>query len=88
MLWRPRWSRFRKSSGIGYALNGFAAAVIGGLGNNLGALIAGPVLGILTEVAIFHLGGQYEQIAPLVLLALVLLLRPQGVLGQAAPRRV
>lgn len=77
-----------QSSGITFALNGFAAAVIGGLGNQLGALIAGPVLGILTEIAIFHLGGQYEQIAPLVLLAIVLLVRPEGVLGQAAARRV
>lgn len=77
-----------QSSGITYALNGFAAAVIGGLGNQLGALIAGPILGVLTEVAIFHLGGQYEQIAPLVLLAVVLLVRPEGVLGQAAARRV
>ena len=77
-----------QSSGIGYALNGFAAAVIGGLGNQLGALVAGPVLGVLTEVAIFHLGGQYEQIAPLVLLVIVLLVRPEGVLGQAAARRV
>jgi branched-chain amino acid transport system permease protein len=77
-----------QSSGISYALSGFAAAVIGGLGNQLGALIAGPVLGVLTEVATYHLGGQYEQIAPLVLLAVVLLVRPQGVLGQAAPRRV
>lgn len=77
-----------QSSGITYALSGFAAAVIGGLGNQLGALIAGPVLGVLTEVAIFHLGGEYEQIAPLVLLAMVLLVRPEGVLGQAAPRRV
>ena len=62
--------------------------MIGGLGNQLGALVAGPVLGVLTEVAIFHLGGQYEQIAPLVLLVIVLLVRPEGVLGQAAARRV
>ena len=77
-----------QSSGIGYALSGFAAAVIGGLGNQLGALIAGPLLGVLTEIAIFHLGGQYEQIAPLVLLTIVLLVRPEGVLGHAAARRV
>ncbi|TWP33251.1 branched-chain amino acid ABC transporter permease [Leekyejoonella antrihumi] len=77
-----------QASGIGYALNGFAAAVIGGLGNQFGALIAGPVLGIVTEVAIFHLGGEYQQIAPLVLLAVVLLWRPQGIFGQVAPRRV
>lgn len=77
-----------QASGIGYALNGFSAAVIGGLGNHFGALIAGPVLGIVTEVAVFHLGGQYEQIAPLILLAIVLLWRPRGVFGQTALRRV
>jgi branched-chain amino acid transport system permease protein len=76
------------SGGIYFALNGFVAAVIGGLGNQLGALIAGPAIGMLSVLSIFTVGGEFEQTVLLALLIAVLLVRPQGVFGRTAARRV
>lgn len=77
-----------QSSGITFALNGFIAAVIGGLGNQLGALIAGPALGMLSIAAIFVVGGEFKQATALALLIGVLLVKPEGIFGRPAARRV
>jgi branched-chain amino acid transport system permease protein len=77
-----------QASGITFALNGFIAAVIGGLGNQLGALIAGPALGMISVLAIFVVGGEFKQAAALAVLIAVLLVKPEGVFGQPAARRV
>lgn len=77
-----------QSAGIDFALNGFVVAVVGGLGNQLGALIAGPVLGMLSVLAIFTVGGEFEQAVALAVLIAVLLVRPEGVFGRPAARRV
>ena len=77
-----------QASGITFALNGFIAAVIGGLGNQLGALIAGPALGIISILAIFTVGGEFKQAFALAALVGVLLIKPEGVFGRPAARRV
>jgi len=77
-----------QSAGISFALNGFVAAVIGGLGNQLGALIAGPAVGMLSVLSIFTVGGEFKQAVAFALLIGVLLLRPEGVFGRPAARRV
>jgi branched-chain amino acid transport system permease protein len=77
-----------QSAGITFALNGFVAAVIGGLGNQLGALIAGPTIGMLSVFAIFRIGGEFEQAVVVALLIGVLLIKPEGVFGRPAARRV
>jgi len=76
------------TTGINFALNGFIAAVIGGLGNQLGALLAGPTLGVLTVQSIFTFGGDFERTVSFGLLIGVLLIRPEGVFGRTAARRV
>jgi len=75
-------------SGISYVLNGFIAAVVGGLGNNLGALIGGPLVGVAAMFAAFRFGGQLQNAFSLALLIAVLMLRPQGLFGRMAARRV
>ncbi len=75
-------------TGIRYVLNGFIAAVVGGFGNNLGALIGGPLVGIVAMVATYEIGGQYQTFVSLLLLVGVLLLRPEGIFGRTAARRV
>jgi branched-chain amino acid transport system permease protein len=77
-----------QASGITFALNGFIAAVIGGLGNQLGALVAGPALGMISVLSIFTVGGEFKQAFALALLIGVLLVRPEGVFGRPAARRV
>ena len=75
-------------SGIIYVVNGFIAAVIGGLGSNAGALIGGPLVGVASMWAAFQYGGQFQNAVSLALLIGVLLLRPQGLFGRTAARRV
>lgn len=75
-------------SGIRYILNGFVAAVIGGMGSNLGALIGGALVGIVAMLATYTLGGQFQTLVSMLLLVAVLLIRPEGIFGRAAARRV
>ena len=75
-------------SGIIYVVNGFIAAVIGGLGSNIGALIGGPLVGVASMYAAFQYGGQFQNAVSLALLIAVLMLRPEGLFGRTGARRV
>jgi branched-chain amino acid transport system permease protein len=75
-------------SAIAYVMNGFVAAVVGGLGNNFGALVGGVLVGVLSLYAAFEYGGEYQNVVSLALLVVVLMLRPQGLFGRPAARRV
>jgi branched-chain amino acid transport system permease protein len=75
-------------SGITYVLNGFSAAVIGGIGSNAGAMVGGAAVGIITMAVTFLLGGQYQPVASLLLLAGILMARPRGLFGRTAARAV
>jgi branched-chain amino acid transport system permease protein len=75
-------------TGFKYILNGFLACIIGGLGSNVGALMAGPIVGVITMMAAYQVGGQFQTLTSLVLLLLVLMLRPEGLFGRTAARRV
>jgi branched-chain amino acid transport system permease protein len=75
-------------SAIPYVTNGFVAAVVGGIGSNFGALIGGILVGVLQLYAAFEYGGEYQNLVSLALLVVVLMLRPQGLFGRQAARRV
>jgi branched-chain amino acid transport system permease protein len=75
-------------SGLKYVINGFIASVIGGIGNNTGALIGGPIVGLVSAFAAYKIGGEFETATLVLLLVLVLLIRPQGILGATSARRV
>lgn len=75
-------------TGIGYLLSGFTAAVIGGLGNNKGALVGGALVGVLSMFAAYRFGGVYQDTVAMGLLIAVLMFRPEGIFGLAAARRV
>jgi branched-chain amino acid transport system permease protein len=75
-------------SGIIYVLNGFIAAIIGGLGSNTGALIGGPLVGVASMYAAYQFGGQFQNVVSLALLIGVLMARPQGLFGRTRARRV
>jgi branched-chain amino acid transport system permease protein len=75
-------------AGILLGLKGFAACIVGGLGNPFGAVVGGILLGVLESLAAgFISSGYKDAVAFLVLLAL-LFLRPQGLLGRASAERV
>ena len=72
--------------GLTLGLAGFVAAVLGGLDSLPGALVGGFVLGIVEKVAGGLVSTGWEQGVGFLILVLVLLLRPQGLLGRAVRR--
>lgn len=75
-------------AGLRYVLNGFVAAVVGGIGSNLGTLIGGPLVGVVTMLTAYKVGGAYQDLASLFVLVAILMLRPQGLFGRVSARRV
>lgn len=63
-------------------LSMFAAVVLGGLGNAYGAVLGAIVIGVVQETSALVVDPAYKFVAALVVLILVLLVRPQGLLGQ------
>jgi branched-subunit amino acid ABC-type transport system permease component len=73
--------------GMNYLVSVFAAAVIGGIGNPFGAVVGGLIIGLVEETSALAISTTYRQGISFVVLALVLLLRPQGLFGTARIRR-
>ncbi|MGF1597968.1 MAG: branched-chain amino acid ABC transporter permease [Acidimicrobiales bacterium] len=61
----------------------FAAVVLGGLGTAYGAMAGGLVIGIVTEVSTVWIAPELKFVWALAALIVVLLVRPQGILGVA-----
>jgi branched-chain amino acid transport system permease protein len=70
------------------ALKGFAAAMLGGMGHPVGAVVGGLVVGLLETFGAGYISSAYKDaIAFLVILA-VLFVMPQGLFGRAGVERV
>jgi branched-chain amino acid transport system permease protein len=67
--------------GAGMGVKGFAAAILGGLGNPVAAVGGGLVLGLLESLTAGYLDPLYKDAVALVVLLVVLFVRPQGLLG-------
>jgi neutral amino acid transport system permease protein len=61
----------------------FAAVTLGGLGTAFGALIGSIVIGLVVEMSPLVIPGDFKYAAALLILILLLLVRPQGLLGKA-----
>ncbi|MDQ2857917.1 MAG: branched-chain amino acid ABC transporter permease [Candidatus Eremiobacteraeota bacterium] len=72
--------------GLSLGLAGFVAAVLGGLDSLPGALLGGFLLGVLEKVSGGVISTGWEQGVGFLVLILVLVLRPQGLLGRAGRR--
>lgn len=76
-------------NGLGFDSGGrilllmFAAVTLGGLGQAFGALVGSLVIGLVTEVSTVLLAPDMKYAAALGILIIVLLVRPQGILGKA-----
>ena len=77
-----------EAQALHYVVFGFIVAVIGGVGNNTGALVAGPIFGILEMYASFRFGGGTQILVALLVIVAVLMLKPQGIFGRPHARRV
>jgi len=63
------------------AVKGFSVAVLGGLGSNVGAILAGFIIGIMESLGAGFVSSGYKDAIALVVLLLVLFVRPSGLLG-------
>jgi branched-chain amino acid transport system permease protein len=66
---------------------GFVAAVIGGIESLIGAVVGGLTLGIILSIILMYVGGSLVFFAAFLILILVLLIRPQGIIGAKGGRR-
>ncbi|MFP4649536.1 MAG: branched-chain amino acid ABC transporter permease [Desulfobacterales bacterium] len=69
-------------------LKGFGAAVIGGLGNSLGAVAAGLLLGTIEAMAGGYVSSHYMDAIALVVMLAVLFVRPGGLFGKSEEVRL
>jgi len=70
------------------ALKGFCAAVLGGLGNGMGAVIAGLLIGILESFGAGFISSAYKDAIALLALLLVLIIKPSGLLSKSEASRL
>ncbi len=70
------------------ALKGFAAAVLGGMGNPIGAVVGGILLGLLEQFSAGYLSSQYKDAVAFIVILLVLFTMPQGLFGTRKVERV
>ncbi len=60
----------------------FAAVTLGGLGTAFGALVGAIIVGLFVELSTLWLPSDMKYVGALVIMILVLLFRPQGILGR------
>ncbi len=75
---------------MGYTIGikAFTAAVIGGIGSIPGAMLGGLLLGLLEAIGTQFLGSSWKDVFAFGLLILILILRPNGLLGKSEIERM
>ena len=66
----------------------FFAAIIGGFNNSRGALLGGVIVGVAENLAAAYISPAYKDAVALVLFMVVILFKPQGLLGRKVERKV
>ena len=61
----------------------FAATIVGGIGSVYGAVLGGFIVGLASNLALVILPSGYTPSVPFLLIILVLMLRPNGLFGEA-----
>lgn len=74
--------------GIALALKGFAAAMLGGMGNPKGALVGGILLGLFEALTAGFISSQYKDAVAFIVILAVLFAMPQGLFGRNSVNRV
>jgi branched-chain amino acid transport system permease protein len=76
------------SNGETLGLAAFVAAIVGGFNQVRGAMAGGLVVGVMDNLAAAYVSTAYRQAVPLLLLVLIILFRPQGLLGRKEERTI
>lgn len=81
-------TQFTAASGAtSLALYGFVAAVLGGFGRLAGGVVGGIAIGVLQQLVSRYISTAYSDAITFGILILVLVLRPEGLLGEPDPGR-
>jgi branched-chain amino acid transport system permease protein len=70
--------QLRPELGFHLILPLFAAAILGGVGNVVGAVVAGFLIGLIESISVLFIPPGYKMAVPFVILLLVLYVRPTG----------
>lgn len=76
------------SNGETLGLVAFIAAIVGGFNQIRGALVGGLLIGVIDNFSAVYVSSEYRTAVPLILLILIILMRPQGLLGTPEGRAV
>ncbi|HLZ03825.1 MAG TPA: branched-chain amino acid ABC transporter permease, partial [Bradyrhizobium sp.] len=79
-------AKFSSGEVLGQAA--FIAAIVGGFNQIRGAIAGGLLIGIVDNLSAAYVSTQYRSAVPLILLIVIILFRPQGLLGRAEERAV
>ncbi len=90
VMYALKFTRIDPFVGFMPGIKAFAAAVLGGIGNLTGALLGGIVLGMIESFAGAYLGtftqgmfgAEYKDMVAFLILILVIIFRPNGLLGE------
>jgi branched-chain amino acid transport system permease protein len=74
--------------GVAIGLKGFAAAMLGGMGIPIGALVGGLLLGLIEALTAGYVSSVYKDAVAFVIILAVLFAMPQGLFGRKAMDRV
>ena len=75
-------------AGLMLGLKGFAAAILGGYGSALGAVVGGLLLGVFESLGAGLISSAYKDAIAFLILLMILFLRPAGLLGSVRVRRL
>lgn len=74
--------------GLHFVLIAFVVVVLGGMGNMIGAMFGGMIIGLIESLSGFFIAPSMQQLIYFVVFILILVLRPQGLVGFKLRRRV
>jgi branched-chain amino acid transport system permease protein len=88
MMVALRYGSFDFTLGWGFGLKAFIAAILGGIGNIPGAMLGGMILGVVESLGAGYISPQWKDVIAYVLLALILIVRPTGLLGERVAEKL
>ncbi len=83
-----RYGSFDFTLGWTFGLKAFIAAILGGIGNIPGAMLGGMILGVVESLGASYISPQWKDVIAYVLLALILIVRPTGLLGERVAEKL